>query len=386
MGIVSFSPKQDGTGDPSPTNIRPIHPGLTIDGIGDIYGGYVDFENGGLVKEYENIDLSTIEWDTTTRNDRARSNAIANVVEIPINGSAIPNLLCEKYKAINSNASLTNNQTRIAILSDGIIIFYYNGQTLPSGCMAYKLATPIIYSLTASQLTQAYNQLVPVSSVMLARRRRMIASNGLLLPPEYELCDYLQTVGNASHINTGIAGNDNSIQIDFVIEVLALGNYSGILGNWDTESKKCWRFIQGPSTDYRQFNFTLNSRRAGASPGRVIPTIDSRLNKIVGVHMEYNYGWLEYDNVKYDVTGTITTEELSTYNIFIGKTGLNAGSSANGPSYKFHKYVRIKKQGILMRDYRPCIRKSDNKAGFYDMVNHTFNPSIGSQDFIAGND
>ena len=46
MGIVNFSPKQDGTGNPSLTNVRPIHPGLVLKSKNllnpdDVHDGYV---------------------------------------------------------------------------------------------------------------------------------------------------------------------------------------------------------------------------------------------------------------------------------------------------------------------------------------------------------
>ena len=32
----------------------------------------------------------------------------------------------------------------------------------------------------------------------------------------------------------------------------------------------------------------------------------------------------------------------------------------------------------------PCVRKSDNKAGFYGIISNSFFPSNGNEDFIAG--
>lgn len=40
----------------------------------------------------------------------------------------------------------------------------------------------------------------------------------------------------------------------------------------------------------------------------------------------------------------------------------------------------------LVRDFVPCYRKSDNKIGFYDLVNDTFYVNIGTGEFIKGSD
>ena len=209
----------------------------------------------------------------------------------------------------------------------------------------------------------------------------------MILPPAYTRCDYLQTVGCASNIDTGVEGNDDTIEIDFGIEVLSKGNYSPIFGNNDGEDKTCWRLIQSTTNNVDRFHFTLNDKKAGASPAVVITGIDTIVNKKFRVHMEYGDGYIEYNNIKYYVNSHITdSSEKSTNTIYIGKNGPDYGNNASLPSNRFHDFFKIKKQGKLVRYYIPCIRKSDSKAGFYDLINHTFNPSIGSVDFVAGND
>ena len=103
--------------------------------------------------------------------------------------------------------------------------------------------------------------------------------------------------------------------------------------------------------------------------------------------MEYGFGTLKYQDATYSISPVADSGyETSALNIYIGKNGPNASNSTTVPSNRFHDYVKIWKQGSLVRNYIPCYRKSDNKAGFYDTVNHTFNPSIGSAEFVAGND
>jgi hypothetical protein len=49
-------------------------------------------------------------------------------------------------------------------------------------------------------------------------------------------------------------------------------------------------------------------------------------------------------------------------------------------------YLKMYTDGMLVRDYIPCYRKSDNVTGLYDLVNNQFYVSIGSENFIKGNE
>lgn len=268
----------------------------------------------------------------------------------------------------------------------------------------YPLATPIHYQLEPLQINtlvgrnniwcvNGYSTEVSYnfseSLAMAQNRQKIIKFNSLtkeVFPSEYEPVDFLQGIGNQTSIDTGVAGNDNTIQIDFTVEVLVRGNYMGaMLGNHNGEDKKCWRFIQGATGTNNRFNFTLNNRKAGASPSATITELDTIINKKIKVHMEYAKGWVMYNSKYYTATTTTTQEETSTLNIIIGKNGPNIANGSSTVSYvRFHDSIRIRKQGKLIRDYRPCKRRSDGKPGFYDMINKTFNPSTGSKDFIAG--
>jgi len=227
MGIVTFSPKQDGTGDPSPTNVRPIHPGLTIDGIGDIYGGYVDFENAEVVETHKAIvnlgervyaysesegRFATIISGIDTTGSTRTAFCLTSCYESKTNGEAFDaNWNYVAYCDANRLYVHDHRFTTVSDLTTALV-----DQTL-----VYKLTTPTTYSLTASQLTQAYNQLVPVSPIMLARRRRiMMQRNPNIL---YEAWN-LSFNGRNEYIDTGIylftQGNINR-DFEFIAEGIA---------------------------------------------------------------------------------------------------------------------------------------------------------------------
>lgn len=202
MGIVSFSPKQDGTGDPSSTNVRPIHPGLTIDGIGDIYGGYVNFDTGELAEEYQLIQFDGTEAIVRTAREEIRryTSFLEDKTGVQVYGSR-SSAKCSHCMLVNGSTGGTYDTLRYANSeSRGYLATYvalndaYDEQFGGSATNVLEWfksqadnGTPfqllvgrvdsVTYSLTSSQLTQAYNQLVPVSPIMLARRRRIMLTS-----------------------------------------------------------------------------------------------------------------------------------------------------------------------------------------------------------------
>ena len=100
---------------------------------------------------------------------------------------------------------------------------------------------------------------------------------------------------------------------------------------------------------------------------------------------------MRQDYAKVQINNTVTTtnpssqitKPINNTNIAVGSRNPNANSGT--ATHRIYS-VRIWSHDELIRDYKPCIRRSDNIAGFYDMVNRTFNPSTSSTQFIAGND
>lgn len=221
--------------------------------------------------------------------------------------------------------------------------------------------------------------------MMEIRRRVMEASVGLL-PPTYKACDYLQTTGYNSRIDTGVPGNDEALEFDFDYATMTRASYGGVFGSYLSESSRCWRLINPSGTgDVRDYIVTAYNRKAGSSTGvSVVPNDESIVGKRVNFHI--SFGRMEARCGEFTVTATPktdTTTDLSERNITIGAVHpTHTGGSIVGRFWHF----KIWRDGDLIRSYTPCVRLRDNKAGFYDLANHTFNPSIGTVDFIAGYD
>ena len=49
-------------------------------------------------------------------------------------------------------------------------------------------------------------------------------------------------------------------------------------------------------------------------------------------------------------------------------------------------YQKIWNNDVLIRNFIPCYRKSDDKPGMYDTVNDTFYTNAGTGEFVVGGD
>lgn len=164
---VSFLPKQSGSGDPSPENVRPISgwDGLSVfvsptttggteypvtwQSAGTVYGGYVDLVRGELVADRVMINLK---WQDTERYDSDGSYQRGRYVHkrndlITANGGVvISNVAPKKW---------TTAYTNYVYISATYIQL-----CLPVGTpddtdiqVCAKLETPITYALTPQQIT-----------------------------------------------------------------------------------------------------------------------------------------------------------------------------------------------------------------------------------------
>ena len=168
-------------------------------------------------------------------------------------------------------------------------------------------------------------------------------------------------------------------------------SYTGVFGNYKSENDNyCWRIICLANTSVyfkAAFYYTLGNGSPGGGGTGSFDPVGTRIEALnQKIKFTMTYGKLILSSVGLDnVTKTVAnmTKTANTNNIIIG--ALSIGNT--GGTTKFHIYrFKIWSPDKLIRDYHPCVRLSDNKAGFYDMVNYTFNSSIGSVDFVAGND
>lgn len=113
---------------------------------------------------------------------------------------------------------------------------------------------------------------------------------------------------------------------------------------------------------------TYTNTGAGANTYRHIITLDG-----------YNQNF----QVDYSIQSTFTRPSATSTNTLCLLAVSTSGE--NGLVGKLYG-CQVYDNNILIRDYKPCYRKSDNKPGVYDVVTHTFLTNAGTgADFTVGN-
>lgn len=206
------------------------------------------------------------------------------------------------------------------------------------------------------------------------------------LPAEYTRKDFILTSGHDARMDTGVAGNNDNLTIELETEVVTAPSASNpILGNGVAASPSAQTaWLVGPSSNVENYCATGNTRSYtyGTMTATDIYVTHSYVGLKVYWRLVYTTVYFRTQYWENTVNQGTTTLTKGTANIAIGAGGVTyTGGSGSSRIY----YVKIKDGNNLIRHYVPCVRNADSKAGFYDLVNRTFSPSIGSAEFAAGN-
>jgi hypothetical protein len=220
---------------------------------------------------------------------------------------------------------------------------------------------------------------------LMAARRRILMQTGDLLPPQYKPCDYIRTISHNAKFDSGVQGDDTTLVIEFdwkgsLGEATSWGSYYGMLGQLSVSGKQRWCIMRYTYASDPNATYLLTYAGTGVAKtlfpyGSGITFADKKM------HFEIEYGKCTINGVSQESS---STDPLNDEHIYFGTT--SPTSSGINKHYGYFWGIKMWSGGNLIRDYRPCIRLRDNKAGFYDLVNRTFNPSIGTANFVAGYD
>ena len=212
---------------------------------------------------------------------------------------------------------------------------------------------------------------------MMELRRRIIAAQEL--PPQYKKVDSIWSYRYGGQIDTGVAGADDlKIQAVYMIDFFA--SYSGLFGNYISETTNCWRLITSGSDNGFMIG-TTNHKTSGGVSVKIGDDIKNR--KITAVFDYVSVTFITDDNTYTGSTLGKPVGDSNTTNIGIGNARYVPNSGYYESDIVTWYGFRIWKNNVLIRDYVPCVRMSDSKAGFYEKVNRTFNQSTGKSDFFT---
>lgn len=196
------------------------------------------------------------------------------------------------------------------------------------------------------------------------------------LPNTYQEVTYLHADGN-QYINTGIPGH--------------MGwTYKLIYQQDNAVSYRCWGVFNQSS-----YNGGLNMSLTYTFPDWMLrwETTSGQTRNVLLAPIDTNQhtlvvdnGETYFDNVYKGVSAAHDSSVVSNYNVYLFTINPGGTTPTTNLVGKIFYYEVYDNNGVLQQQFIPCIRKSDNKPGFYDLVSNTFktNASGSSTDFTVG--
>jgi hypothetical protein len=196
-----------------------------------------------------------------------------------------------------------------------------------------------------------------------------IQNAGRLLPDEYQEVEYIESTGT-QYIDTDVKGGSN-IKMQFEGAFKRITGFSSVTGSrnaylTDANANSFCFFANTGNEDYQYY---LTSYK----------TTDMSANKI---SVEMSKDGIFFNGVlKHQVAQETWSND---YNITIFAIN-TAGTIGCGKNHKIYSY-KLYESSVLIRNFIPCYRKSDNVIGLYDLVNNVFYTNQGTGTFLKGAD
>ena len=189
------------------------------------------------------------------------------------------------------------------------------------------------------------------------RRRLIIAMKISKLPSEYQLLDYIPITSGSKYFDTGFVPTIKT-KVEITLSKKATGGIFGCRNGWNNKS---FYLYTGGNSSSKTFHLAWSSERTATV------TIDENAKNIFGIDGGRFY-------VNNTTIGTYSDSFSPVYSLFLLRIN-SAGTVFNtvgGPSGAYLHGSQIWDDDVLVRDYVPVNRLSDNVKGIYDLVNGTF--------------
>lgn len=188
------------------------------------------------------------------------------------------------------------------------------------------------------------------------------------LPDEYQEVRYLESTGT-QYIDTGYFPNGN---MKYELEIKnssATGVLFGAYNTTWTDGNGFYTNIANTSNQYDYKHYASNVKIAERiSSADMILIMDK--------------GKIFIDGIQYHSHETISFNVTKSLYIYAG----NMNGAVEQPTKYQLYYFKMYDNDILVRNFIPCYRKSDNIPGLYDLVNNVFYTNAGTGTFLVGKD
>lgn len=203
-------------------------------------------------------------------------------------------------------------------------------------------------------------------------------------PEGYTRLDYIENT-NGAHIDTGYYPTPN-IDIEITYSWNSLTTQQRLFGNGDDNSNSSFileNYINsGGKMAYAYNNDTGNWVSTGVTAvtnQKVTIRINGYIKRYYLRNMATN---LEIKALP--LNGTATKNATTTLWLFDANRNNGQVASQTPGNFKFYGCI-IYESGVLVKNYIPVKRNSDNKPGLYELVNNQFCTDPNNIDFVAGN-
>lgn len=203
--------------------------------------------------------------------------------------------------------------------------------------------------------------------------RREYNTQSGVLPSGYRQLEYLQSTGTQS-INTNLSVNTtkHKREIDFMWIDKTGGQCLYGAGNSNDTQWACTAYRGG----YDLYFFIGSTSGTSVTANRCVISQNVRYNLIIEYDTQYHSLIRTFNGnaVTTSFSGNITSSPLS---LFSSNKGGNAVYGLKGRIY----YAKLTNDDILVMDFIPALRISDNKPGMYDLCG-SICPLTGSPFYI----
>lgn len=187
-----------------------------------------------------------------------------------------------------------------------------------------------------------------------------------LLPSEYTQVDYIESSGT-QYIDTGINA-DNKLDIKYTLEKIS-SITSGAIYN-DNGSYKRYHI----GTNNSKYSFYVLTNNA-------FGTIADDTNVKHDFYIKATNRTVETDRVSYELPeASVSDTEL---NFWLFRRNSNVANLRNFAIFRLYSCLMYY-NNVLVRQFVPCYRNSDNEVGLYDLVNNVFYTNQGTGVFTYG--
>lgn len=199
------------------------------------------------------------------------------------------------------------------------------------------------------------------------------------LPNIYQRVEYIESqLGYTSHINTNITLNqDSSIEIKYQFPESIDGYRARVWGASDDTAFTGTKMYAYASTNSRVDNALFGYGNENIKSSTVIYPAGTTKHHIKQIK---NKLYLDDELIK-----TYSTQTFTSYGeAYLFQINCSSLASDNANVRIF--MCKIWNNDVLVRNFIPCYRKSDNVIGLFDLINNTFYTNQGSGTFLKGKD